>query len=186
MAWFSEGDKVGGTVKGCSAKFMRILAAPLVFLAVLSLAGCYEVKEEVIPASLGEIIPFASDRADFEGGGKIIFTRSSLNNDYRFRDVSDDGTERDGTFRAMQIKGNIYAVQARYDDEPHFLILFYAINFDNFQAMAVAGETGLKVLAARFGVEYRDEAASKSLVGPPEKVLALLRALSGVEFKPLT
>ncbi|HSH12446.1 MAG TPA: hypothetical protein VLA15_01810 [Desulfurivibrionaceae bacterium] len=177
---------MGGKVKGCSAGFMRILAAPLVFLAVLSLAGCYEVKEEVIPATLGEIIPYASDRADFVGGGKIIFTRSSLNNDYRFRDISEDGTERDGTFRAMQIKGNIYAVQTRYDEEPHYLILFYAINFDNFQAMEIAGDSDLKVFAARFGVECRDEPAEKSLVGPAEKVLALLRALSGAEFKPLT
>lgn len=184
MAWSSGGEKVGGRGKGFIAEVLLLLAAPLVFLAVLALAGCYEVKEEVIPATLGEIIPYASDRADFEGGGKIIFSRSSLNNDYRFRDVSDDGTERVGTFRAMRIKGNIYAVQARYDDEPHYLILFYAINFDNFQAMDIAGETDLKVFAARFGVECRDDGSAKGLVGDPEKILAMLRALSGVGFKP--
>lgn len=165
------------------AKVGRLPAILLVFLAVLALAGCYEVKEEVIPASLGEVLPYVSDRADFSDGGKIIFSRSSLNNDYRFRDIASDGGERLGTFRALRIKGNIYAVQARYDDEPGYNILFYAINRDDFQSTDVAEGPDPEEFAARFGVEYwGDELGGEGFSGDPGKILAMLRAMSGLEF----
>lgn len=178
MKYSGEATTVGAG-KGLGAGVWRLL----LLLVLLALAGCYEVKEEIIPARLGEVLPYGSDQANFEGG-KIIFSRSSLNNDYRFRDIASDGEEKLGTFRAMRIKGNIFAVQARYDDESGYNILFYTINRDDYHTTDVATDD-LVALAGRFGVEYwGDELGGEGFSGDREKILAMLRATSELEFRP--
>lgn len=180
---FSGSEMASGPLEGFSAGAWRITVVLVILLAGLTLAGCYEVKEEVIPASLGEFVPHSCDQVDFESGRKIIFSPPSAGHDYRFRDVSYSGNERQGTFRAMRIKDNIYAVQARYDDESQCQILFYAINADHVQVVDVAEDTDFKTFASLFGVEYHGDELSEGFSGDPKKILAMLQALRGVEFE---
>lgn len=173
------------TMQGMLAGGRRISSQVLVLLALLTLAGCYEVREEVIPATLGEVIPYAADQVGFaDGGGGVIFSRSPVNNDYRFRDVADNGLERVGSFRALRIKGNIYAIQARYDDESHYQILFYAINAAELKVLDVAAGTDLHAFAERFGVAYHQGQFANAFSGDPAKILAMLRAFREIDFKP--
>lgn len=180
------GLSTGCRVNGFGAKVGRLPAILLIFLAGLLLTGCYSIREEVIPASLGEVIPFLSEQADLEGGDKIYFSRSTLNNDYRFRQVyGGDGAEKLGTFRAMRVKGNIYAVQARYDDESGYILLFYAITADRFDEVDVASVDDLSRLAAQHGVKYYSdkEFGDEWFDGSPDRILAMLKGMGGVEFE---
>ena len=166
------------------SKLMVIPVALGLLVVALSLGGCYEVPQEIIPASLGEIIPNAPDQADFEDGGKLIFKRSAANNDYHFRDVSASGSERHGSLRAIRIKDNIWAVQARYDDESSYQILFYSISSGRIRGTDVVDTTDLKTFASLYGVKYSGEEFTKGFSGKPEKILAMLRGMRGVDFEP--
>ena len=163
---------------------LRMKAVLMILFVVLRLTGCYEVKQEVIPASLGEVIPYSCDQVDFDSGGKILFSRPLVNNDYRFREISYSGSERPGSFRALRIKDNIYAIQARYNDDPHYQILFYLITTERFQVVDVTKDTDLKIFASLFGVEYRGDEFTKGFFGDPQKILTMLRGMSAVEFEP--
>ncbi len=181
---FSSASKTaGGARQGLGVTDLRMVTVLMALLVVLTLSGCYEVKQEVIPATLGEPIPYTCDQVDFESGGKIIFSQPSSNHDYHFRDVSYAGNERRGTFRALRIKDDIYVVQARYDDESQYQILFYAINAEHFQVVDVGKDTDFKTFASLFGVEYHGDELAKGFSGDPKKILAMLRALRGVEFE---
>lgn len=178
------GLSTGCGVNGFGAKVGRLPAILLIFLAGLLLTGCYSIREEVIPASLGEIIPFLSEQADLEGGDKIYFSRSTFNNDYRFRQVyGGDGAEKLGTFRAMRVKGNIYAVQARYDDESGYNLFFYVITADRLYLVVPRGDD-LSRLAAQHGVEYWwDDEFAEGFEGSPDRILAMLKGMGVVEFE---
>lgn len=179
MAVFPAGERAGVAANG-----WRIPITLGLLMVILLLGGCYEIPQEVIPASFGVIIPDAPDQADFEGGGKIFFTRSNSNHDYRFRDVSYSGGERQGTLRAMRIKDSVYAIQARYDDESKYQIVFYSINAEHIRMTDVVVGTDLKIFASLYGVEYQGDELNKGFSGKPEKILAMLRGMSSVDFEP--
>jgi len=182
---FSLGCKIpGGAVVDFPALALRMRALLTALFVLLSLTGCYEVKQEVIPASLGEVIPYSCDQVDFDSGGKILFSPPLGNHDYRFREISYSGSERPGSFRALRIKDNIYAVQAHYNDESPYQILFYLITAERFQVVDITKDTDLKTFASLFGVEYRGDELSKGFTGDPRKILAMLRGMSAVEFEP--
>jgi len=182
MARCRGGENGGMLAKGLGANFFWRPVVLGLLVASLLLGGCYQVPQEIIPVTLGEIIPDAPDQADLSGGGKIVFTRSVTNNDYNFRDVSYSGSERRGTLRAMRIKDDVYAVQARYDDESQYQILFYSIDAEHIRMTDVVADTDLKVFASLYGVEYRGDEFNKSFLGKPEKILTMLKGMSAVEF----
>lgn len=153
-------------------------------LVVLLLGGCYEIPQEIIPAALAELVPDAPDQVDFARGGKMLFSRAATGNDYRFREITYSGSERQGSLRALRIKDDIYAVQARYDGEAQYLLLFYTINAAQLRPVDVTAATDLKTLASLYGAEYWGDELAKGFRGSPEKILALLRGLSAVDFEP--
>jgi len=180
-----DGGMASGAVTKClRTKALRVSSVLLALLVALTFSACYEIPQEIIPATLGEIIPDAPDQADLDGGGKIIFSRAAANNDYLFRDVSYSGSERQGSLRAMRIKDSIYAVQARYDDESHYQIFFYSINSAQIRPTDVAKSTDLKIFASLYGVEFKGDDFTKGFSGKPGKILAMLRGMSEVDFEP--
>ena len=179
------GRLTGGAMAGEAGRWRSRVWRPHLVLALLAglfLAGCYDLKEEVIPASLGVVIPYGHDAVELDGGGRIMLSRAGFNNDYRFLDVSDDGRERLGTFRAMPVKDNIHAVQARYDDEKGYILLFYAISRDRIEPVDVSG-VNLREFAALYGVGYEEDEFSGGFTGDPARILAMLKGMGGLEFE---
>ena len=154
----------------------------LILLLCLALAGCYEVAQEVISADLAEKVPFSSARGSSEDGSLQVFlNRAGLNNDYRFQE-NREGQVKTGTFRAIRVKGDIYAVQARYDDEPSYYIVFYRIRSQEFTRVEVAENEDLQELAGQFGVTLKSDEYGRKLSGRPAAILAFLRAHGDLDF----
>jgi len=165
----------------------RYLRVSLILLLVALLGGCYEIKQEVIPADQGVAVPYQYNYAQMDEGGRMDFTKSTFNNDYRFQWARKDGSQKTGTFRAIWIKDDVYAFQARYDDEEEYSVVFYRVNANRFDPVDPAQGTDLKGLAGRYGVtleldDMADDNNSWIVTGAPSDVLAFLRAHKDVEF----
>jgi hypothetical protein len=154
----------------------------LIPLLCLALAGCYEVSREVISAALAEKVPYASERgASQDGSIRVFLNRAGPDNDYRFQE-SRKGRVKGGAFRALRVKGDIYAVQARYDDEPSYYIVFYRILPQEFTRVEVAESEDLQELAGQFGVTLKTDEYGSKLSGAADAMLAFLRAHRDLDF----
>jgi hypothetical protein len=166
---------------------VRNLVRSFILLAALALAGCYETSVEVIPANLAEDIPFHGDHATSPEGGEMWLVRVPFSRDYRFREHRGDGEVRIGTFRAMRIRGDIFAIQVRIDGDPSYGIFFFRIWDSGFGPVSPVRGTNLEALAERFGATYTgelDEDDDEGLLsGPPEAMLAFVRAHADVDFE---
>jgi hypothetical protein len=166
---------------------LRSLLRSLVLLAGLALSGCYETTVEVIPANLAEDIPFNGDHATSAEGGEMWLARVAFSRDYRFREHRGDGEVRIGTFRAMRIRGDIFAVQIRIHGDPSYGILFFRIWDNGFGPVSPVLGTNLEALAERYGATYTGELDEDDdegmLSGAPEAMLDFIRAHAGVDFE---
>ena len=165
-------------------KALRSLVRSFVLVAALALAGCYETSVEVIPANLAEDIPFNGDHATSPEGGEMWLARVAFSRDYRFRE---HGEVRIGTFRAMRIRDDIFAVQIRIDGDASYGILFFRIWDNGFGPVSPVRGTNLEALADRLGATYAgelDEDDDEGLLsGTPDAMLAFVRAHAEIDFE---
>jgi hypothetical protein len=130
--------------------------AGIVMMAVVMLtaAGCYETYVEVIDASSAVAVTGAPGHYTYDAGGEVLILAVPGSNDYRFREVSKDNDVSTGSIRMVPLQGDIYIVQAKYDDDEVYYLAFYQFTSDRrFKPMEpTVGEKKLNHLAQQYGV----------------------------------
>jgi hypothetical protein len=187
------GSFFGKRCKGLGTGGLNLRSAGLVLVAgiVLFAAGCYETEVEVISASSAVSVYGLPGTYNKEKGGTMIISAVPLSNDYRFRDVGKDNKASTGYLRAVPLKGNIYIVQAKYDDDPIYYVGFYQFIYDSSGAHykpmePTASEQSLDQLAKQYGVTIDWETLDfvPYLKGSPGSILGFLRAHASLPFAP--
>jgi len=158
---------------------------------ILTAAGCYETDVETISASSAVSVYGLPGTYNKEKGGTMIISAVPLSNDYRFRDVGKDNKASTGCIRAVPLQGNIYIVQAKYDDDPVYYLGFYQFIYDSSGAHykpmePTASEKGLDQLAKQYGVTIDWDTLDfvPSLKGSAGNIMAFLRAHASLPFAP--
>ena len=160
-----------------------IVSRFLLGLCLLLLGGCYELGREVIPADRAELIPFTGTTIEWTNGNISRFSRTPYGNEYRF-EHTESSEVTTGTFRAMRITGNIYALQLHSDKEMNtWYIRFYAIDANHVQEVGPDDDDRVAVLAERYGVTLDDLGDSTVVKGAPRDILEFIRAHAGVTFR---
>ena len=133
-----------------------LYSAGIVMIAVviLTAAGCYETYVEVIDAASAVAVTGAPGHYTYDAGGEVIISAVPGSNDYRFREVSKDNDVSTGYLRIVTLKGDIYIVQAKYDDDEVYYLAFYQFTSDRrFKPMEPnVGDKKLDQLAQQYGV----------------------------------
>jgi len=155
------------------------LRLAVLLLCILPLAGCWTVKQEVISADEGEAIPL---NINFQYMGNddhspLYLTRPGNNNDYQFQLKNSDGSITEGTFRAINVKDNIYAVQIRCKGSDDIDIRFYSISSEDWKVVVPAVD-----LTERFA-SYGITVDGDDMSGDPSNINRFLRSLSDIDFK---
>jgi hypothetical protein len=154
----------------------------LLFLC-LPLVGCYQSDHEVIPAKMAEIMPYKSNTVSLGEDGDILLSRAPSSKDYAVRQTKkDDARVKVGTLRAMRIKGNIYAVQMKYDEDNSYDIVFCRINANNYEVLDPKSNDAVQALAKRYNVSLKDQT---DLSGSPQDMLEFLKAHKDLEFEKI-
>ena len=166
----------------------------VVLLAVLAIfaSGCYEVEQEVIRAT--EAVSIYGLPGTYTGSGpneKTTISAVPNSNDYRFQWVTKNKVSS-GYFRAIPLRGNIYIVQVKYDNESVYYLMFYKFTSDasgkkNFTPLRV--DDPVYDLAQQYGVkidigEYGDVFGGIQLVGSRSDIIAFLRAHRNLSLSP--
>jgi hypothetical protein len=180
-------------IKGRRVQHSLLAAAGILLLAgiILAVSGCYETDVEIISASSAVSVYGLPGTYNKEKGGTMIIFAVPLSNDYRFRDVSKDNKASTGYLRAVPLQGNIYIVQAKYDDDPVYYLGFYQFIYDSSGAHykpmePTASEKSLDQLAKQYGVTIDWETFDfvPYLKGSPDSILGFLRAHASLPFAP--
>jgi hypothetical protein len=180
-----------------TAKFLKRIMrnsfwyAGIVLLAVMALtiAGCYESDVEVISASTAVAVYGVPGDYTFDNGGTLTVSAVPLSNDFRFREVSKNNKVSTGYLRLVPLRGDIYIIQAKYDNETVYFIDFYQFNASTrrFQPLEVsADEKSLNQLAQQYKVKIDWESYDfvPYLTGTSGNILAFLKAHANLPFKP--
>jgi hypothetical protein len=187
------GSFFGRWCKGFRVGGFNLRSVGLVLLAgiILFAAGCYETDVEVISASSAVSVYGLPGTYNKEKGGIMIISAVPLSNDYRFRDVGKDNKASTGYLRAVPLQGNIYIVQAKYDDDPVYYLGFYQFRYDasgaHYKSMEpTASEKSLDQLAQHYGVTIDWDTFDfvPYLKGSPGNIMAFLRAHASLPFAP--
>ncbi len=150
---------------------------------LLLLGGCYDVNQEVIPASRAELIPYAGDTINWTNGEVSRFTRAAFGNEYRFQHTESRGVTT-GTFRALHIIGDVYALQMHSDKDLNtWFIRFYEITKNHVQELEPDDEDRVAELAASWHVTLEDQGISVIVKGESRDILEFIRAHATVDFK---
>lgn len=161
-----------------------LYASGLVLLAaaILTAVGCYETDFEVITASSAVALYGAPGNYTLDEGGSFTISAVPHSNDYRFREVSKDNKVSTGYFRAVPLRGDIYIVQAKYDDEDGYYLVFYQFTSDRrFKQMYPdVDDTRLDQLAQQYGVTIDWD--WMYLDGSRSDIMAFLRAHASLSF----
>ena len=120
-------------LKGGKAHKAILYSAGIVLMAavMLATAGCYESDIEVIDASSAVAVYGVTGTYNVESGGTMTISAVPHSNDYRFREVSKDDKISTGYLRMVPLKGDIYIVQAKYDDDEVYYLAFYQFTIDS-------------------------------------------------------
>jgi hypothetical protein len=166
-----------------------LYSAGLVLLVagILAVAGCYETYVEVIDANSAVAVFGATGNYTYDAGGAVTISAVPNSNDYRFQEVSKDNEVSAGYLRIVPLEGDIYIVQAKYDDEEVYYLAFYQFTSDrHFKPMEPdADDKRLDQLAQQYGVKInRDFDIVPYLNGSRSTILAFLRAHAGLTFVP--
>ncbi len=172
--------------------YIQAAAALLLLAAVIvAAAGCYETDIEIISASSAVSVYGLPGTYNKEKGGTMIISTVPLSNDYRFRDVGKDNKASTGYLRAVPLQGNIYIVQAKYDDDPVYYLGFDQFIYDSsgahYKSMEpTVTEQRLDQLAKQYGVTIDWDTLDfvPYLKGSPGNILSFLRAHAGLPFAP--
>lgn len=180
-------------IKGKQEHHSILTATGLVLLAIIILvaAGCYETDVEIISASSAVSVYGLPGTYNKEKGGTMIISAVPLSNDYRFRDVGKDNKASTGYLRAVPLQGNIYIVQAKYDDDPVYYLGFYQFIYDSSGAHykpmePTVSEKSLDQLARQYGVTIDWDTLDfvPYLKGSAGNIMAFLRAHASLPFAP--
>ena len=161
----------------------------LFVVMALAVAGCYESDVEVISASSAVAVNGVPGNYTFDNGGTLTVSSVPLSNDYRFREVSKDNKASTGYLRLVPLRGDIYIIQAKYDNETVYYIDFYQFSSSTrrFQPLEVsADEKSLDQLAQQYKVKIDWDSWDfvPYLTGTGSNILAFLRAHANLPFKP--
>jgi hypothetical protein len=127
--------------RGVRNLILRFTGLMLLTAVILAFAGCYETDVEVINASSAVAVYGVPGNYTFEKGGTLTISTVPDSNDYRFREVSKDNKVSTGYLRIVPLRGDIYIVQARYDNESVYYLAFYQFTSDRrFKPMDVTAE----------------------------------------------
>jgi hypothetical protein len=160
----------------------RAIKVMVALLLCLPFTGCYTSNGEVITSQAAEAMPYTATTVDLQADGKLELTHKPGGNDYAFRHTkSDDPTGRAGTIRGIHIKGNIYAVQMKYDDESSYDIAFCRLHAGSFELVVPKSDSAVKALAAQDKVAFTGLLGA--LTGDPADVLKFIRDHKQIEFK---
>jgi uncharacterized membrane protein len=179
------------SLKGRRIQNAVLRSAGFVLLAtvLVILAGCYETDFEVIDASSAVAVYGVAGTYNVEGGGTMTISAVPHSNDYRFREVSKDNKISTGYLRLVPLKGSIYIVQAKYDDDSFYYFDFYEFTVDSsgshYRPMnAEIDETGLDQLAQQNGVtiDWYSIDFVPYLEGSRANIMAFLRAHTTLPF----
>jgi hypothetical protein len=122
--------------------------------AILTAVGCYETYVEVIDVSSAVAVTGALGHYTYDAGGEVTISAVPGSNDYRFREVSKDNEVSTGYIRMVPLQGDIYIVQAKYDDDEVYYLAFYQFTSDrHFKPMEPhVDDKKLDQLAQQYGV----------------------------------
>jgi len=152
-------------------------------LVCVLLAGCYQTSKEVITSAVADPLPYKSNKVSLQADGDMFLSNPTSKNTYPFRYVKpDDPDARTGTLRVMRVKGTIYAVQLKYDDEKSYDILFCKITSKHFGIVEPKSDEAVKALARRYKVNLTSDIGD-DLSGDPQDILAFLKAHKTLEFQ---
>jgi hypothetical protein len=164
-----------------------LYSAGLVLLAagIVAVAGCYETYVEVIDANSAVAVFGATGNYTYDAGGAVTISAVPNSNDYRFQEVSKDNEVSAGYLRIVPLEGDIYIVQAKYDDEEVYYLAFYQFTSDrHFKPMEPdADDKRLDQLAQQYGVKInRDFDIVPYLNGSRSTIMAFLRGHASLPF----
>lgn len=152
-----------------------------VLFLCLPFVGCYQSDHEVIPAKVAETMPYRSNRVSLGDDEEMLLSRSTSSNDYGVRQTKKgDPSVKIGTLRVMRIKGNIYAVQMKYDDGNSYDIVFCRINANNYEPLNPKSDDAVQALAHRYNVNLKNQL---DLSGNPRDMLNFIKAHKDLEFE---
>jgi hypothetical protein len=157
----------------------------LMAAAILTAAGCYETYVEVIDASSAVAVFDAPGHYTYDAGGGVTISAVPNSNDYRFREVSKDNDVSTGYLRAVPLQGDIYIVQAKYDDDEVYYLTFYQFTSDRrFKQMYPdVDDSRLDQLAQQYGVTIdRDFDLVPYLNGSRSTIMAFLLGHASLPF----
>ena len=154
----------------------------LVAAAILTAAGCYDTDVEVIDASSAVAVYNLPGSYIPDAGGSLTISSVPHSNDYRFREVSKDNKVSTGYIRMVPLKGDIYIVQVKYDDEGGYILVFYQFTSDRHykQMFPDVDDSKLYQLAEQHGVML--DLDFMYLDGTRSNIMAFLRAHASLPF----
>ena len=155
----------------------------LLAAAILTAAGCYETDFEIIDASSAVAVSNAPGVYTFPSGATRTISIVPHSNDYRLREVSKDNKVSTGYIRIVPLRGDIYIVQAKYDDiDVYYLafIKFDAIGKQFWQMYPDVSDEKLEQLAQQHGVTL--DLDFLSLEGSRNDIMTFLRAHASLPF----
>lgn len=174
-------------LKGGRAHKAILYSAGLVLVAavILTAAGCYETDFEVVDAFSAVAVNGLAGSYTPDAGGSLTISAVPDSNDYRFREVSKDNQVSTGYIRMVPLKGDIYIVQVKYDDEEGYILVFYQFTIDSTGAhyklmFPDVDDSRLEQLAKQHGVTL--DLDFMYLDGTRSNIMAFLRAHASLPF----
>jgi len=157
----------------------------LAALLCLVFTGCYQTNQEVITSSVAEVLPYNAEKVSLQADGDMFIKPSTTGHDYKVRYIKpNDPDVKTGTLRVMRVKGNIFAVQTKYDGENFYDILFCKITANNYQIMEPVSDEAVHALAHQNNVNLTmDIKTGNDLSGNPHEILNFLKAHKDLKFR---
>jgi hypothetical protein len=168
----------------------RFLKLGVIALCLFPLAGCWTTADEVIPVKDGVTIPYTTYRTKMLDGRFLYLSQLPGSNDYSYRyepmKPEEACTSNEGTFRAIRIRGNIFAVQVKCkiaSDSDYYIVL-YQITAETYKE--VEPDLTNDVMKARLARYNLEEDIEGKLRGAPSRILSFLKDLDDVSFRDST
>lgn len=157
-------------------------------LLLLAGAGCYEVNQEIIMATQAVSVyelPGYYTSANY----KTTITAVPNSNDYRFQETDKKNKTSSGYLRLVPLRDNIYIVQAKYDDESSYYLMFYRFTVDSSGKHYMPLEANpeqVTQLAKQYNVTYdEDEMMGDMVSGSRENIMNFLYAHKNLNLTQL-
>lgn len=161
---------------------LRLFGRTVLVLGILVLltVGCYEVSQEVIMAG-NAVSVYGLPGYYTSANYRTTITAVPNSNDYRFQETDQKNKASSGYLRLVPLRDNIYIVQAKYDDESSYYLMFYrfTVNADgskNYMPLQ-ANPDQVTQLAKQHNVTYDiDEMLGDFVSGSRENIMNFLYA----------